>query len=629
LYRDMFVFAGGPFSQNFDALLFKIFGASFLTLAISNLTSVAVMILVLFRRFAAAADTWTAVTICLGTIVVFAFAYYFYEGFNYVIPYSNEAVHGLVISVFAVGFLTDWVSTRRMHWAIAAGFCSGLVFLTKPDIFLALATTGIAALALLLFQFRQTRFGVKSFGAFLAAGITPPLFFFFHFLQVERWHDSLRSVVFGWVPMFTAAVVKDPIYQWCTGLDQPCFHLRNIVFQFGLVAAVTVFYAAAFGLIKVQKLDWKRLQQRAVPMFAPVLAILIYAGHWKLSGEAFSASFVSMLACLWVLLTMGIFVISIVASRWIPDLYRAPWALVLMLITPLLMAAYAADWVDCGYSFPLVALVSFALIYWNRHRLAAQQQFVFPCLWSIFALMMLSKLGLFPRIWNYGFVLAMPAFATGIYSVLWLLPMLLERKWRVPGPLFRGAVWIALMIGFASLFRLSQSGYAMQNISVGAGGNRMLASAGLEHAKEFNAALGWIENKVPKDATLAALPQGAEINFLCRRINPTPCVAWDPNYMSIFGASRMTATYKKSPPDYIVIMERRVKYVDPSYFGSPGYGGDLMQWIGRNYQTQILFGHEPLRNGSFGIKILKYCPEPSAAGLEISAAGDRRAQNSR
>src|SRR5580698_1520460 len=57
LYRDLFIFAGGPFSQHFDALLFKIFGASFLTLAVSNLTAIAVMLLVLFRRFASAADT--------------------------------------------------------------------------------------------------------------------------------------------------------------------------------------------------------------------------------------------------------------------------------------------------------------------------------------------------------------------------------------------------------------------------------------------------------------------------------------------------------------------------------------------------------------------------------------------
>jgi hypothetical protein len=605
LYRDVFIFAGGPFSQYFDALLFKIFGASFLTLAISNLTAIAVMLLVLFRRFASAADTWTAVTICLGTTVVFAFAYYFYEGFNYVIPYSNEAVHGLVLSIVALGFLSDWVSTRRMHWAILAGFCSGLVFLTKPDIFLALAAAGITAFGLLLFLFRETRFAVKSFAAFLAAGIIPPLFFFFYFLRVENWHDSLHSVVFGWVPMFTAAVVKNPIYQWCTGLDRPYFHLRNIMFQSARVAIVTAFYAAAFRLIKSQKQDWTPVQQRSVPLFTPVLITLVYAAQWFQLGEPFSTSFLSMLACLWLFLALGIFLLSTAASRCKPDIYRSSWAIVLLLMIPLWTLVHT-DWLDYGYSLPLLVLVSGVLIFRNRHTLARQQKFVFPFLWTVFGLMMLSKMGVFPRIWNYGFVLAMPAFAAGAYSLLWLLPMLLEKKWQVPALPFRSTMSVVLILGFVSLFRVSESGYAMQKISVGTGSNRMLASANLEHANEFKAALGWIEKNVPKNATIAALPQGAEINFLSRRINPTPCVAWDPNYLAIFGESRMTATYKESPPDYIAIVDRRVKFIDSPCFGSPGYGKDLMQWIQQNYRIQTLIGQEPLKkNGGFGIEILK------------------------
>ena len=620
LFRDVFIFAGGPFSQNFDALLFKIFGGSFLTLAISNLTAIAILLLVLFRRFGAAADTWTAVTICLGVTVAFAFGYYFYEGFNYVMPYSNEALHGLILSVITVSFLADWLATRDFRWAILAGFGSGLVFLTKPDIFLALAAADIAALCLLFFLFRQTGYAIKSAGAFLIAAILPPLFFLFHFLQAENWHDGLRSVVFGWVPMFTANVVKNPFYQSCIGLDRPYYHLRNTLIQFAGIAALAVFYAVAFRLIKFERRDWTGVQQRAVPAFVPILLMLIYAGHWHQSGEAFSSSFVSMLACLWVLLVIGIFVLSTAASRWIPNLYRAPWAIVLMLIAPLFTAACGADWVDCGYSLPLVALVSCILIYWNRRTLAEQQKFVFPFLWNVFGLVLLSKLGLFSRIWGYGFVLAMPAFVAGIYCLFWLLPVLLETKWQVPPRYFRTTVWAVLMAGFWSLHHLSARNYAMQNIAVGSGPNRMLASEPLEHAETFNAALDWIERNVPRHATMAVLPQGAEINFLTRRINPTPCVAWDPNYVTLFGESRMTATYEKSPPDYIVIVERRVKLIDSAYFGTPGYGGDLMQWIGQNYQSQIIFGHEPLKNGLFGIKIMKYSREPSITGTEVSAA---------
>src|SRR3954463_2199794 len=41
LYRDVMYLTGGPLSQHYDALLFKVFGVSLLTLIISNLLIVA------------------------------------------------------------------------------------------------------------------------------------------------------------------------------------------------------------------------------------------------------------------------------------------------------------------------------------------------------------------------------------------------------------------------------------------------------------------------------------------------------------------------------------------------------------------------------------------------------------
>ena len=39
LYRDVFYLPGGPVSQYYHALLFKVFGVSFLTLAVSSLVN--------------------------------------------------------------------------------------------------------------------------------------------------------------------------------------------------------------------------------------------------------------------------------------------------------------------------------------------------------------------------------------------------------------------------------------------------------------------------------------------------------------------------------------------------------------------------------------------------------------
>ena len=96
LYRDLFYIGGGPFSQYFNALLFKIFGASILTLVIANLIFVAAILALIYHRFLAAANAFVAMTICLGIVLVFTFNEYTLTGnYNYITPYAHEALHGL------------------------------------------------------------------------------------------------------------------------------------------------------------------------------------------------------------------------------------------------------------------------------------------------------------------------------------------------------------------------------------------------------------------------------------------------------------------------------------------------------------------------------------------------------
>ena len=66
LYRDIAYLVGGPLSQYYHALLFKVFGVSFLTLVISNLVIVAGLLMVIYRCFYESSNQLTAVTVCLG-----------------------------------------------------------------------------------------------------------------------------------------------------------------------------------------------------------------------------------------------------------------------------------------------------------------------------------------------------------------------------------------------------------------------------------------------------------------------------------------------------------------------------------------------------------------------------------
>jgi hypothetical protein len=533
LYRDLHYLSGGPLSQYFNALLFKIFGVSFRTLIFANLAITGGLLVLIYRRF-------LATTICLGIVLVFAFSEYTVVGnYNYIAPYSHELFHGLALSILAVAFLSDWVGKQKFRYLFAAGFCFGLVFLTKPEIFVALAAGVIAAFVLAYVTLRQGSFLAKSTAAFLVSAVIPVVGFFLYFLHREDWRDSLYSATFAWAPLWLTPVARGHYYLWCAGLDMPVYHLCQMAIHFLCVALLVALYARLFQY-----------------------------------GTGLGSK-------------------------------RITW---LVLVIPLLAAAGWFNWMNCGASLPWLSLTACVLLLRNYRTLSVERNLTFPLLWSVFGLVLLAKLGLFSRIWHYGVVLAMPAAVTAIFLLFWLLPVLLEKRHKVDPRPFRRAVWLALMIGFGVLVYDSESWYTAKTLAVGQGGDRIITfdphldptGTGVQMA------LAWIDQNVPREGTLAVLPEGTTINYLSRRVNPTPCLDWTPTVLTAFGQANMTAAFEKKPPDYICLVTRDMaEFGVGSFGGSPDYGGEVMQWVGKNYQPVYQIGKEPLRSGMFGIEILK------------------------
>ena len=559
LYRDMMYLTGGPLSQYFNALLFKFFGVSFRTLIFANLAITAGMLVLVYRRFLTAADRLTATMICLAIVLVFVFQHFVPVGnYNYVTPYCHEIFHGLVLSLVVVMWLSDWVEKERIQFAVAAGFGSGLVFLTKPDVFVALIVCVVAAFFVIVFFHRRTGFAAQSLVAFLLAGLIPLVMFFALFLQVEDWRTSMRSVVSAWVPLWHTSITRDPFYQWCLGLDLPFLHLEKMAAHFIFIVMITVIYALAF--------------------------------RWGMESR----------------------------FKWV----RPSWMVWPLLIVPLLILAVVWNWVDCGRSLPLLGLSAGVLLGLSCRKIAAEPAMIFPLLWNVFGLALLAKLGLFARIWQYGFALAMPAFAGGVYLFVWLLPLRLEQRYRVRSHLFRVTACLVLVTGFVRLFLLSESYYLRKDRPVGGDGDKIMAY-GLAvdpfHGT-VETALSWVEKNVPPDATLAVLPEGAMINYLSRRVNPTPHLAWFPPVMAVFGQTNMTAAFEKNSPDYVLIIARSASEFGVGFFGyDPRYGMELMQWVGSHYDRVYPVPDPagklaPQEHSFFELQILKRRPPIMPAG---------------
>ncbi len=541
LYHDVSYLTGGPLSQCFNGTLFKFFGVSLTTLIISNLLLTCVLLVVIYRRFLAAADAGTATIICLGLVLGFAFAQYGDIGnYNFITPYCHEIFHGLLLSIFGVCFLSELVTTGRVQFSVGTGFCAGLVFLTKPEIFAALAVANLAGFILLFIQSKQPLLVLKSLIALLVAGLLPGVGFLLYFHQVEDWHSSLRSVLFAWTPLLQSSISSGFYYRWCMGLDTPWYHLRTMFVHFGVLVGVLAIYAFAL----------KR----------------------RISG-----------------------------SRLGP----------LVLIAPLLALASCFDWTDCGRSLPLLTLVLCVILVLQFREKSAGTPPVFPLLWGVFALSLLAKLGLFCRIWHYGFALAMPAFVAALYLLLWVIPLLLAR-YGVPRALFRTGLGLTLLLGFTLLFSQSELRYRQKTVPLGRGGDRILAFEPKTSptGAAMQTALDWLSTNAAPNATLAVLPEGIMLNYLSRRTNPTRYCVWNPAEEDAFGQENMTAAFTNGSPDFVMLIERDAAEYGVKPFGQePRFGLELMRWLERNYEPIGLIGQEPLqRDGQFGIKILKKLP---------------------
>jgi hypothetical protein len=348
LYRDVAYLTGGPLSQYYHAFLFRVFGVSLLTIIVSNLAILVLLVAMIYVFFYRISDAWTATMVGLGLVLVFAFGQYRSLGtFNYISPYSHEIVHGVVLAVAVLWLLSRWLLEEKMAVVLLAGMGSGLVLLTKPEVFAALALAQVTALALFWLGKKKPVLLARSVLAMAGGAVLPLAAFFVYFIQHENLRQSLRSVLWAWVPILRHAADNE-FYRWCLGLSAPGYHIEMILVETVELAAILGIYAA---LCLIKRPAWLA---RAVLMLAA-----LEIGNLSL----------------------------------------------------------AFNWSQCAYVLPALCLASLGLLLWQAWKKGLGEVQPLPLLWGVFSLALLAKLGIYPRLWHYGFVLAMPAFLLGYLFV--------------------------------------------------------------------------------------------------------------------------------------------------------------------------------------------------------------------
>ena len=119
----------------------------------------------------------------------------------------------------------------------------------------------------------------------------------------------------------------------------------------------------------------------------------------------------------------------------------------------------------------------------------------------------------------------------------------------------------------------------------------------------------WVEQNLPRQASLVVLPEGVIVNYLTRRPNPTRQLNFLPPEVLMFGEDRMLRDLEARPPDYVVLVQRDTREYGLPLFGTD-YASSLSAWVREAYEPVAQVGAAPLdparlRDGRSGFEVRK------------------------
>lgn len=549
LYRDI-AYRNGPLSPYLNAVFFGALGVSLRTLVVCNLLILAGLCSLIYTVLGQLFGRFAATLCGLVFLCVFGFSQYVWvANYNYVTPYQHAQTHGFALSVAMIALLLRGLGGGKALPFAAAGACLGLVFLTKAEIFVSASAAAAVGLGLLCARRSDTWLCARRVGLFAGAALLPPAVALLALASAMPFDQAVTGTLGNWTRM-GADLLVDDFYRGVTGLAAWKKNLREIVAtSLALTGSAALLVAA------------DRLTGRWGERLAPAAAAATFAG-----------------------------------LAWHPELVA---------------------WSAVPRALPLVSLVSAVWFTgrWLRDRSqSAGRDAVLAgrAVWSVFALALLGKMLLHPRIPHYGFVLAVPATLLLVALFVRCLPHL-ARAVAGRGTLCR---WLAVALVASSVLfwlRLSDRRYERKDFAVGTGADRIWVEAPPASLRgvRVREALARLEALAPPDSTLLVVPEGITLNYWLRRVNPTRYNLFLPTEFDAFGSDAMLQELREHPPDIVVVMHRRHGEFGVAAFGQDArFGRDLMAWIGAHYQRVERIGREPSDEAGFGILILRRRPPP-------------------
>jgi dolichyl-phosphate-mannose-protein mannosyltransferase len=224
----------GPLSPWLNAALFRIFSPSLSVLYANGIVSAALVLALVYwlaRRVmdpdAAGIATLTVEWLCV-----------FKPAGNYILPYSYNALHGTVLGLATLAFLTWMLQRGRASYGpfAVAGLLASAALLAKTEI-------GIAAIAASAFAAVQSESGyggIERAGVFVVAALLPTIGVYAAIASHVGWRTLL---VDSW--MLPSALPPELVYynRHIAGFDEPVRWAARVLLaavKIGILAAIVV-----------------------------------------------------------------------------------------------------------------------------------------------------------------------------------------------------------------------------------------------------------------------------------------------------------------------------------------------------------------------------------------------------
>ena len=553
LYRDVDD-VYGPFSQYFNAELFRLFGPGLMVLVTANLVIFAAILALSYALFRRAWGVTGALAACLVFVSVFAFSQFLVlSNFNYATPYAHEATHGVLVSLALVAVLSCWVERPTRLNSFVSGLLLGLTLVLKPEFIVAgfAVTTG----ALVLCRRRFGKIPMSDCASFVLGALLPSAVFVVYFSQHFPLIEAVQTSGRAWSSLIIHPDIVSKKYQLVfLGLDQPwsnlLAHVRKTLVAIVTLGALVGLSAFALGRGSVKT-------------------------RWSLMGLTVAAA-----------LAVGL---------------KAEWGDVGRCLLGLNLLYLGLAWCGC-------------LRRLNASEPVDEANIIRRILLGVLAVALMSRMVLSGRIFQYGFVQAALA-AMVVVAVMsaesaeWM-PVVRGRR------LAMAALAAALLApGVAWHLVISQRYLRAETYPVGEGRDRFYTVPpnidGTGYLiNEVTKAL----RRFPHEAVLLALPEGEMVNYIARRSSPLPQFQF---YSWTTEGGREQAIIEAldvRPPDLVVIAGRDLTDFGIAHYGErDGAGRGIMLWLAQHYRVTHHFGDDPLNSNQRGAYVMERIPTGEGA----------------